>query len=56
MIGALIAFGAGFALGWYRAKRREGTRADCVQMGFAHGIPAAILGFAVSITLVNVGA
>ncbi|MEM6676560.1 MAG: hypothetical protein AAF675_01685 [Pseudomonadota bacterium] len=55
MIGAALAFGAGFAVGWVRAKRRGGHRGDCVQMGLAHGIPFAIVGFAVSITLVNTG-
>ncbi|MEM7526404.1 MAG: hypothetical protein AAF416_01840 [Pseudomonadota bacterium] len=55
MIGAVLAFAAGFAFGWMRAKRRGGRRSDCVQMGLAHGIPAALVGFAVSITLVNIG-
>ena len=55
MIGALIGLLAGAALGWERAKRRAGTRADRVQWALAHGIPGAIIGFIVSITLVNTG-
>lgn len=55
MVLALISFAAFFALGWKRAERRGGNRADKIQMGFAHGIPGAVLGFAVSILLVNLG-
>ncbi|MEO0821136.1 MAG: hypothetical protein AAF074_12000 [Pseudomonadota bacterium] len=52
---AFLCLLGGFGLGWYRATRREGTTADKVQMGLAHAIPLALLGFAVSITLVNLG-
>ena len=55
MILALILFALFFYIGWQRAERRSGTRADKIQMGFAHAIPAAFLGFVVAITLVNLG-
>lgn len=55
MLLAAIGFAIFFAIGWARAARREGTRADKVQMGLSHGIPAAILGFAISIVIVSFG-
>lgn len=50
----VLAFIAGFALGWRRAAARDGGRADKLQWGFAHGfagvllmaVAALILGFA----------
>ncbi|MEL6265573.1 MAG: hypothetical protein AAFR52_07980 [Pseudomonadota bacterium] len=56
MVLALIFLAAGFAIGWVRTARRGGHTGDKVQMGFAHAIPAALLGFAISILLVNLGA
>lgn len=55
MILALVFLLGGFAIGWVRASTRGGTRADKVQMGLAHGIPLAILGFIIAITTVNLG-
>jgi hypothetical protein len=34
----LLAFIAGFVFGWRRAARRNGSRADRVQYGLAHGL------------------
>ncbi|WP_233416896.1 hypothetical protein [Halovulum marinum] len=42
----LIAFAAGFAFGWLRARRRGGNRLDKLQYGAGHGIFAAILALA----------
>jgi len=55
MVLALVLFLVFFAVGWQRASKRGGTRADKVQMGFAHGIPGAFLGFLIAIMLVNFG-
>ncbi|MGF1551165.1 MAG: hypothetical protein ACFBWO_01530 [Paracoccaceae bacterium] len=55
MVLGLLFLIAGFALGWVRAGRRGGTRADRVQMGLAHGIPLGVVGFAIAITTVNLG-
>ena len=55
MVLAAIFFCAAFALGWSRAARRSGTRADKIQFGLSHGIPAALLGLLVSVIWVNLG-
>ena len=39
----IFGFGLGFALGWVRAERRQGTTRDKLQYGAAHGIAFAIL-------------
>ncbi|MEM8789923.1 MAG: hypothetical protein AAGE76_16850 [Pseudomonadota bacterium] len=41
----VLAFFAGFLLGWLRAGNRGGNRLDRLQYGTAHGIAAALLGF-----------
>ncbi|MEL6335754.1 MAG: hypothetical protein AAFQ88_03800 [Pseudomonadota bacterium] len=55
MVLALLFLLGGFAFGWWRAGRRGGNRGDRVQMGLAHGIPFALLGFVIAITVVNMG-
>lgn len=51
----LLAFIAGFAIGWWRAAKRSGTTADRVQYALAHGIPAAIAGLIVVIIAARMG-
>ena len=51
----IIAFFAGFALGWHRAGKRGGNRLDKLQYGAAHGIAAFILALALTILLVRTG-
>lgn len=51
----LLAFIAGFALGWLRAARRGGSTADRLQYGFAHAIPATLLALAFVIFAVRLG-
>ncbi|MEM9782595.1 MAG: hypothetical protein AAF899_08980 [Pseudomonadota bacterium] len=55
MVLAVIFLFLGFAIGWWRARRRGGKRSDKIQMGLAHAIPMGILGFALAITAVNMG-
>lgn len=51
----ILAFIAGFALGWRRAARRGGGRADKWQYAFAHAVIFAVAAFAVSLILLNLG-
>ncbi len=51
----LIALIAGFTLGWVRATRRGGTRADKWQYALAHAIPFALGGLALSILGLRLG-
>lgn len=44
---ALIMMVAAGAVGWLRATRRGGTRADCWQYAAAHAIPAFLIGMIV---------
>ncbi|MEM9429505.1 MAG: hypothetical protein AAGA32_08400 [Pseudomonadota bacterium] len=39
----LLGFTLGFVLGWVRAERRQGSRADKLQYGAAHGIAFALV-------------
>lgn len=55
MVLALLFLIGGCAIGWFRAERRGGNRADKIQMALAHGIPLGVLGFAIAITIVNLG-
>ncbi|MBK0397629.1 hypothetical protein H0I76_00365 [Limibaculum sp. M0105] len=48
-------FVVAFAIGWFRATRREGTLADKLQWGAAHGIPAGLVGLAIAVLLVRSG-
>ena len=47
----LIAFIAGAALGWTRATRRGGTRADRIQYALAHGFAALVAAAALAVVL-----
>lgn len=38
----LVAIAAGI-IGWRRAAKRGGKRADCIQYALAHGIPAFLI-------------
>lgn len=51
----LLAFLAGFALGWYRAARRGGALSDKLQYALAHAIPMALAGLAFVILSVHMG-
>jgi hypothetical protein len=47
----ILAFIAGFALGWRRAAARGGVRADKIQYGFAHGFAALLLTMILALVL-----
>ncbi|MEM9197106.1 MAG: hypothetical protein AAGD12_04560 [Pseudomonadota bacterium] len=46
-----IAFVLGFALGWWRATSRGGTRLDRLQYGAAHGLAFTIFGLLLTVFL-----
>jgi hypothetical protein len=52
---AVAFFIIAFAIGWARAVNRDGTLADKVQWGIAHGIPAGLVGLGLAIALSNAG-
>jgi len=52
---AAIFFVIAFAIGWLRAVRRNGTLADKLQWGVAHGIPAGIVGLVIALLLARTG-
>lgn len=45
----LVLFLAGFAIGWMRAGRRGGGRADRIQFALAHAIPGFLLGLLITV-------
>jgi hypothetical protein len=47
----ILAFLAGFALGWRRAGARGGTTADKVQWGAAHGFGLGLLTMVAALAL-----
>lgn len=51
---AIFALLAGLIFGWMRAKKRGGTRADCVQYALAHGLAFGLAGLAAAIILVRI--
>lgn len=51
----LIAFIAGFALGWSRASKSDGDRLDKLQYGFGHGMAIALVTLATVILLQRLG-
>jgi len=44
----ILVFAAFFALGWLRAQRAGGGRADKLRYGFIHALAATLLVFAVA--------
>ncbi len=51
----LIGLIVGFAVGWWRAKRRGGNRLDCLQYAAAHSIAFALVAFIFALAAVRVG-
>ena len=49
------AFVLGFALGWYRATKRDGNRLDCLQYGVGHAIAFALLAMALVVLAGRLG-
>ena len=43
MLVALVLGLAAAAMGWRRAAKRGGNRADCIQYAAAHGIPVFLI-------------
>ncbi len=54
MLTVIAALAAG-TIGWIRAGKRGGNRADQVQYALAHAIPAALAALAVQIVLIRAG-
>lgn len=52
---ALIVGLAGGVMGWMRARRRGGSRFDCLQYAVAHGIPAFLVTLVVLAVAGNLG-
>ncbi|MCL5775660.1 hypothetical protein M1105_01445 [Limibaculum sp. FT325] len=52
---AVAFFVIAFAIGWARAVNRNGTLADKLQWGIAHGIPAGLVGLVLAILLSRAG-
>jgi len=44
----------GAVIGWRRATKRQGTRADKVQYALAHGIPGFLIGMIVLVILLRI--
>jgi hypothetical protein len=53
-IAFLIALAAGF-IGWRRAAKRGGVRADKIQYALAHGIPAFLITLIALVLATNMG-
>lgn len=54
LVAFLIAIAAG-VVGWRRAAKRGGKRADCIQFALAHGIPAFLITLIVITVAANLG-
>lgn len=54
MLLVLTFLGAGY-IGWQRAARQDGTRADRVQYALAHAIPATLAMLALQILVIRLG-
>ena len=54
MLTVIAAIAAG-TIGWMRAARQGGTRADRVQYALAHAIPAALAALLLQIVLIRAG-
>lgn len=54
LVAFLLAVAAG-TIGWRRAAKRGGKRADCIQFALAHGIPAFLITLIVMTLAANFG-
>lgn len=55
MLVALILGIVSATIGWRRAARRGGSRADCLQYAAAHGIPAFLVSMILMTVALNMG-